>query len=540
MDISKIKLGNTTYDIKDIIARTGFATATLADTTITSGQNSYDVSRLSFYGNNAKTQELGHVDFTTLKVGGLGAQYVVANGVVTSEVQLENSGDSIADSTSISVKKVNSKPVLVIDSTTDGSSSGTATEVQLPIGANGTVALLSDITTANNNKVGHGNKSVVTGANSSTYTSLHYYANEGDVQPLFSIPLDSLTTLGITAGGGHFGVLDAQYIGFYDQTNFGSDFTAIKPDTQTVNNTTQEIYTFTVGKNSIEHTVVLPMTADGTIALTSDIETASNNLQDQIDDINTLLGVDGEEYADTIDTYQEIKAFLASMAESPDLATTLSNMQLAINSKLTTSDIYDGLDSTATNKALSANQGKVLDGKITTLSNAAVKKISLNGEEISPSSGTVTLPNTVTKIQLNGKDQTLDTSGTGSAGKVNLTGIVTKINFNGTDVTPVTNSTDGSGTVTISEADPVFTAHVAHSITQTDINNWNATHTSISSVLTDVQYTTSGSGNSTKHLLQKKVGTGSFASFVELPTARYINDNNEETLELILAKAPSA
>jgi hypothetical protein len=74
-------------------------------------------------------------------------------------------------------------------------------------------------------------------------------------------------------------------------------------------------------------------------------------------------------------------------------------MQTDINSRLSASDIVDNLTSTATNKALSANQGKVLDGKITALSNAAVKKISLNGEDVAgPTNGTVTLPDIVTKI----------------------------------------------------------------------------------------------------------------------------------------------
>lgn len=204
-----------------------------------------------------------------------------------------------------------------------------------------------------------------------------------------------------------------------------------------------------------------------------------------------------------------------------------------------TGNVVNNLTSTETTKALSANQGKVLDEKITSLSNAAVKKISLNGKQFSPlngkqfspSSDNVTLPDMVTKIQLNGKEQTLTKNSSTGVGTINLDNIPTIIKFNGTDLTVDKNTTTGAGTVTINETDPIFSASPAAGITAQDIANWRDGAGGI----TGIQYTTSGTGNSQKHLLQKKTGTGSYSSFVELPTA-YVN---AETLEIVLAKAPN-
>ena len=532
MDIQKIKLGTNTYDIKDFISRTGFATASLVhnitDSSVNNGNSQF--SGIVFYADSAKTIELGKVKFTQLAVPVLAADYVGANFVSANLYGLENTDAGIIDSTSISVKKVNNKPVISFNSSTTGALAGetsgaTATEVQLPVGQSGTIALVSDITSASDNKVGYGNKALEVIDEDNAVDSLNFYKDSQSSTPLFVIPLNTITTQEVTTQE-----LFTNGINFNtpSQWNLDSDYVGVAPDVRNGH----KYFTFTMGNGSSNPSVSIPMDTNGTVALISDVNTSVSAVQDQIDDINEALGLTGEDATATIDTYNEVKDFLEGLATSPDLASTLTTMQTDINSRLTASDIVDNLTSTATNKALSANQGKVLDGKITTLSNAVVKKISLNGEEISPSSGTVTLPNTVTKIQLNGKDQTLDTSGTGSVGKVNLNGIVTKVNFNGTDVSPVTDSTTGAGVVTIAESDPVFTAHVAHSITPQDISNWNTG----ASGVTDVKYTTTGSGQATDHLKKKKKGTGNYVSFVQLPTARYINTASEpETLELVLA-----
>jgi len=61
-DISKIKLGNTTYDVKDIIARNGFSTASLVSTTDPEvGNGEFQFSKIAFYTDNNKTTELGSI-----------------------------------------------------------------------------------------------------------------------------------------------------------------------------------------------------------------------------------------------------------------------------------------------------------------------------------------------------------------------------------------------------------------------------------------------------------------------------------------------
>lgn len=106
--------------------------------------------------------------------------------------------------------------------------------------------------------------------------------------------------------------------------------------------------------------------------------------------------------------------------------------------------------------------------------------------------------------------------------------------MNGTAVSGTENTSDGTYTVALSETDPVFKSHIAYSITSQDIANWN---NAASGGVTNVSFTTSGSGNSTKYLIQKTIG-GTTTSVVELPTATY--DSTNETLELILATAPSS
>lgn len=533
MDIQKIKLGNNTYDIKDVVSRTGFATATLVhnitDSNVQNGNLQF--SGIVFYGDTAKTVELGKVKLNQLAIPVISSQYIATAGIQSEAYGLENSTAGIVDSSGISIKLVNSKPVIAFTSTTDGTSTGTATEVQLPVGQSGTVALLSDITTSSNNKVGYGNKSVVEAVSPGEldHTVLNFYKDQAAQQAnsantLFQIHLDEISTESINTG-----LLTTQGIQF-DFGQGDSEYTRISP--MTIQN--KDYYVFSLGDSSDNTVVKLPMDASGTIALVSDVSAVQN----QVNSINSALGLSGTDATATIDTYNEIKEFLEGLATSPDLASTLTTMQTDINSRLSASDIVDNLTSTATNKALSANQGKVLDGKITALSNAAVKKISLNGEDVAgPTNGTVTLPDIVTKIQLNGKDQTLDTSGTGNVGKVNLNNIPTKIKFNGTDYTATPNSSTGEGLITINESDPVFTAHVAHSITAQDISNWNSGAAGV----TDVKYATTGQGEATNHFLQQKKGSGNYASFVQLPTARYLNTTNEpETLELVLASAATA
>ena len=141
-DISKIKINNAGYDIKDAIARTGFAYASVIRV-----NNDGDLqTRLVFYKDAAKTQELGFFDLSYMNLEGLLAKQIyVRDGVITPVIGMDNLDDGIADSTTITVKKVNGKPVFVFSSTVDGTLGADKTEVTLPVGASGEVALKSQV-----------------------------------------------------------------------------------------------------------------------------------------------------------------------------------------------------------------------------------------------------------------------------------------------------------------------------------------------------------------------------------------------------------
>ena len=420
MDIKQIKLGNSTYDIKDQVARNGFNTASIILTTdqdVEDGELSF--SKLVFYDstNTQNRNELGSVPLNGLTLPDLQTTQLVASETLYSpNYAILDSDNSLWSNISMGLES--NKPVLYFRSTDTGAITGNATTVKLPIGANGTIALTSDV----------------------------------------------------------------------------------------------------------------------------------SSVQSDVDAIKTLLNVEGTDVQGTIDKYDEIVDFLDGLSETPTLVTQLAEKVYSVNydeSSTAPSLTYKKSSSgTATtivtlDTAPTANSKKpVTSGGVKTALNTiegiVTKKVSLNGKEYSPSSGTVTLPNTVTKIQLNGKDQTLTTTASTGEGKVNLDGIVTNISFNGVAQTVTKNSTNGTGSVALQETDPVFVASPAHGITAAQITAWD---TASSRGLTNVSYTTSGSGNNTKHLLQKTVGASTTTSIVELPTATY--DSTTEVLELVLAKSPA-
>ena len=420
MDIKQIKLGNSTYDIKDQIARNGFSTAGIVLTTdqnVEDGELSF--SKLVFY-DSTDTQnrnELGSVPLNGLTLPDLQTTQLIASETLYSpNYTILDSDNSLWSNISMDLES--NKPVLYFRSTDTGAVTGNATTVKLPIGANGTIALTSDV----------------------------------------------------------------------------------------------------------------------------------SSVQNDVDAIKTLLNVEGTDVQGTIDKYDEIVDFLDGLSETPTLVTQLAEKVYSVDydesstapsltykkSSSGTATTVVTLDTTPTANSKKPVTSGGVKSALNTLEGLVTKKISLNGKEFSPSSGTVTLPNTVTKIQLNGKDQTLTTTASSGEGKVNLSGIVTNISFNGVAQTVTTNSTNGTGSVALQETDPVFTASPAHGITAAQITAWD---TVSSGGLTNVSYTTSGSGNNTKHLLQKTVGASTTTSIVELPTATY--DSTTEVLELVLAKAPA-
>lgn len=542
-DISKIKLGQSIYNIKDQVARYGFSTASI----VVTGTGNQKSTNLVFYGDDAKQTELGRVDISNLDIKSLTANAVAADAVgasaiITNVMQLDNSTAGVSDSTSISVDKSSGKPVIKFNSTTDGTTAGTATEVVLPVGASGEIALKSQLDTIaqeyfKNGEYDYANK------------SLKFYSDTAKTNLVCTIPLDDISVSQININDGN--------IRFDAATN---SFKFSNPH---------------VTGGGIIPEVTLNVSSNGEVAKTSDLADLYANVFAQVyynssnepPQIEFYGGdvefVNGEPPATAtpigvLDATAFIKDAMVSKVEideennnlvitwnDPDneiadnpTSISLSKIFNAQNyytktetNNAITGNVVNNLTSTETTKALSANQGKVLDEKITSLSNAAVKKISLNGKQFSPSSGNVTLPDMVTKIQLNGVDQTLTKNSSTGVGTINLDNIPTIIKFNGTDLTVDKNSTTGAGTVTINETDPVFSASPAAGITAQDIDNWRDGAGGI----TGIQYTTSGTGNSQKHLLQKKTGTGSYSSFVELPTA-YVN---AETLEIVLAKAPN-
>ena len=419
MDIKQIKLGNSTYDIKDQISRNGFSTAQIEETTdLTVGNGNLLFSRIAFYDSNDTNtrNELGSINLENLTIPDLTTTTLIAGTkVFTPELGILNSSDSLwAD---IGIALEGTKPFLYFTSTDTGSPNGNVnTTVKLPVGASGTIALTSDV----------------------------------------------------------------------------------------------------------------------------------NSVQSDVDTIKTLLNIEGTDVQGTIDKYDEIVDFLDGLSETPTLVTQLAEKVYSVDydesstaPSLTYKKSSSGTATTVVtlDTAPTANSKKpVTSGGVktalNTLEGIVTKKISLNGKEFSPSSGTVTLPNTVTKIQLNGKDQTLETTASSGEGKINLSGIVTNISLNGTAQTVTVNNTNGTGSVALQETDPVFVASPAHGITAAQITAWD---TASSGGLTNVAYTTSGSGNNTKHLLQKTVGANTTTSIVELPTAIYDN----EVLELVLAKSPA-
>lgn len=546
MDIQKIKLGNTVYDIKDVVSRTGFATASLVhnvtDSSVDSGNTQF--SGIVFYGDENKTIELGKVKLTQLAVPIISAQYIGTNGIDSNAYSLQLSSGGNDYSAGATLQIVNNQPIIRFSSTTDGTQLGSMTQVQLPVGESGTVALISDVEATVARKVGYGSKSVTTPDEGAPYTSLNYYVNQSASTPLFTIDLDQIQTAGLISAVGDFQLLNTAGIGFKEQngttTNFHPDQTYIKPTTETENNTTKKFYTFHVGGSSgPTHTVVLPMDADGTIALTSDL----TSLQNAISDINDVLDLNGEDVTTTIDTFNEVKEFLEDYSTSDDLASLLAGKIEGITYDESGSSPVLKYTKTSGGSATSVvtldttptsgSKKPITSGAVYTLEQAVVKKIELNGKESTPSSGKVTLQDVVTKIQLNGKDQTLSKTASTGEGKINLTSVVTNITMNGTAVSGTENTTNGTYTVALSETDPVFSASAAAGITSSDITNWN---NAASGGVTNVSFTTSGSGNSTKYLIQKTIG-GTTTSVVELPTATY--DSTNETLELILAKTPS-
>jgi len=86
-DISKIKLGNTSYDVKDVIARNGFSTASIVSTTdSTVGNGEYPFSKIAFYTDSNKTTELGSIPLKQLTIPLLTSPIILSQGITTNSI----------------------------------------------------------------------------------------------------------------------------------------------------------------------------------------------------------------------------------------------------------------------------------------------------------------------------------------------------------------------------------------------------------------------------------------------------------------------
>lgn len=123
--------------------------------------------------------------------------------------------------------------------------------------------------------------------------------------------------------------------------------------------------------------------------------------------------------------------------------------------------IVDHLNSSASDQALSANQGRILDGKISDVSN---RVSTIEGSYLTTETDPVFSASSAASISAS------DIQNWNS--KTSNVGTVTGVKLNNITKNPDSNGVVDLGTVVTSEADPTVPSWVK-AITQQDINNWN-------------------------------------------------------------------
>ncbi len=123
--------------------------------------------------------------------------------------------------------------------------------------------------------------------------------------------------------------------------------------------------------------------------------------------------------------------------------------------------IVDHLNSSASDQALSANQGRILDGKISDVSN---RVSTIEGSYLTTETDPIFSASSAASISAS------DIQNWNS--KTSNVGTVTGVKLNNTTKNPDSNGVVDLGTVVTSEADPTVPSWVK-AITQQDINNWN-------------------------------------------------------------------
>lgn len=123
--------------------------------------------------------------------------------------------------------------------------------------------------------------------------------------------------------------------------------------------------------------------------------------------------------------------------------------------------IVDHLNSSASDQALSANQGRILDGKISDVSN---RVSTIEGSYLTTETDPIFSASSAASISAS------DIQNWNS--KTSNVGTVTGVKLNNTTKNPDSNGVVDLGTVVTSETDPTVPSWVK-AITQQDINNWN-------------------------------------------------------------------
>ena len=382
MDISKLKLGNTTYNVKDLSA---FKDAALTTTTQNINGSNVEFSEIAFY-NDANTKvdgvALNNIVIPTMLAYNLGSNSFTMLG-----------SNDISATMTLGLES--SKPVISIASSTNGITSGneagTATTIKIPVGKSGTVALLDDIPSGAT-KFGYINRTtdIVDGI---TVTSYGFYTDSESNQELAYIDLNDIQTSNIETNSISSTDVVTKKVKFNDQVltsaspqeagnRADSDNTYIYATGSSSGQAPADKYIFTYGTSSgVTATVTLPMSANGTIALTSDLTALSN----AIASINAVLDLEGEDVTTTIDTFNEVKNFLEDYDNSDSLASLLSGISSSLGDYILKTDIADDLSTNDATKVLSAKQGKALNDAIS--GKLVVYSSGSNSWDTSPTSG---------------------------------------------------------------------------------------------------------------------------------------------------------
>ena len=135
MNISQLYIKGITYDLKDSVARYGFATASVNNELSQDGE--LDTSVLTFYADQAKQSVLGKIKLTKIAIPNLKSQKLIAK-----DLSISNEG-----AVSVTSKLLDSKQNLVFQGSRDKK------QIYLPLQKNGVIAFISDIEEVVNEKL---------------------------------------------------------------------------------------------------------------------------------------------------------------------------------------------------------------------------------------------------------------------------------------------------------------------------------------------------------------------------------------------------